>query len=284
MSIVMVSAFVGCGLAALLGPAIVEKEPLVSAQAFTEKAAGSLNDRLPAAEPRVLGELVIALKDEKGRETVVSVGNFYYDHACNEDKRAGAIDALVAALTEQRSERARTLDRARIVPIVRSRHWLAETERLLKVQAPGQALLVENLSDELVIVYAEDRAEVPRFLMADEKVGLKGAALRKRATDNLLRIFSRVQMRGHEDFLVVSGGDYAASIVLLDFASYQPKGSPLAVAAPTTNVLLLGSAQHRETLAAMRKYAVELAGPHRAPPAGTLLIFRGGGFVRLAPE
>ena len=136
MSIVMVSAFVGCGLAALLGPAIVEKEPLVSVQAFTEKAAGALNDKLPASKPRVLGEMVIALKDEKGRETVVSVGNFYYDHACNEDKRAGAIDALVAALTEQRSVRARTPDRARIVPIVRSRHWLAETERLLKIQAP----------------------------------------------------------------------------------------------------------------------------------------------------
>ena len=120
--------------------------------------------------------------------------------------------------------------------------------------------------------------------MADEKVGLKGAALRKVATDNLLRIFSRVQMRGREDFLVVTGGDYAASSVLLDFSSYQPKGHLLAVAAPTTNVLLLGGAQHHETREAMRKHAVALAGRNRTPPAGRLFIFRGGRFVRLAPE
>jgi uncharacterized protein YtpQ (UPF0354 family) len=254
----------------------------LSTRVFTEKVAEALRAKLPQRTITVAGELLILLKDARGGTTELSVANLYHDYKSNPANLAAIVDVYVAGLSEKRSAK---LDRARIVPVIKDREWLASNHSHFKASGVAQQHVYEDFNKELVIVYAEDSENRMRYLTNDEDIGVDRKELRKLAVANLLRILPKIEMRQHDDVfaMLTAGGDYEASLLLLDDIwsgdQIKVKGD-VVVAVPAKNVVLVTGSQNRKGLSVVRKMAAELASQNRYRLTDTLFVYRDGRFTR----
>src|SRR5689334_6017257 len=91
----------------------------LSQEAFTRELARALTTALPSSTVTVTGHLQIAVKDASGRDLTLVLTRTYEDYA------AGArFEVVVKAVVERLSQPAKaaaTVDRSRIVPVIKHR-------------------------------------------------------------------------------------------------------------------------------------------------------------------
>lgn len=177
------------------------------------------------------------------------------------------------------------LDSARIVPLIKDRHWLAGLQRFFKERDATQQPVFDDLNAELAVVYAEDTPKAMRYLSSRENLGVARSELRALAVDNLLRLMPPIEMRQSIDgfFMITSHADYGASLLLVDeiWSGGQIKvDGDIVVAVPAKDVILAGGANHGKSLTAMRATAQKIA-KGRYGLVDTLFVYRGGRFQRL---
>ena len=149
-----------------------------------------------------------------------------------------------------------------IIPIIKDSEYCAI------VKDPSK-LLREHLVGDLWIVYAADLPDSTRSLSDEERDGLGIAQdeLRELSISNLLRILPEIERHGDGPwYLLTAGGDYVASILLLDHVWKQLEeeidGDIVAVA-PARDVLLYTSSKSSEGLVQIRDRARDIfAGGH----------------------
>ncbi len=201
------------------------------------------------------------------------LNNDYDDYQKNPGSKMEII-ARYVALAVSVSKELGKLEPGRIIPLVRDRAWLEEMHAA-KTKAGAtetEELACEELSEELVVVYAEDLPTHLSFLSAKSltAAGLELASLRQAACKNLLQSLPRIEF--HEsgsDFYAVDTGGYAEpSLILIDSVwegrRLKVKGEHV-FAIPTRDTLLVTGSGTPEGIARMRAKAEEIyrSGPYR---------------------
>ena len=268
-----------CGL--MLGGAMAQD---TAARKFTEAVAQGLAAKMPTSKIAVTGDLTISIKRANGSEAILSVANLYSDYRRDPASLNAIIDVYAAGLNEAKPPGAPAgLDRTRIVPVVKDRAWLEESQRSIKAQAPTQEFLSEDLNAQLVILYAEDTANRTRYLMAHEYAGDR-KELRTLAVDNLIRLLPKIEMRQDEDVsLLTAGGDYEASLLLFDsmWNDGQIKvNGDIVVAIPSKDLLLVTGSKNRKGLATMRELTKKVVAQSRYRITEDLFVYRKGRFTK----
>lgn len=249
---------------------------MLSPQDFTERFAQSLGAALPGATVRATQALRLDIRSG-GNTAQVNLANVYGEYKGS----PGRFDELVGIFAEAvRNPVPPPLERARIVPVLKPRAWLAEIAPLFHTR--GQELLSDPFNDELAVVYVEDRGRRARYLGSSENVGDRGG-LRALAVDNLRRMLPKIRLEQYDIGLMALsvGGDYEPSLLLFDdlwrSGSIAVDGE-IVVAMPTRDMLLVTGSHNGKGLDAMRRIVAKLAAePHRL--TDRLFVYRGGRFV-----
>jgi uncharacterized protein YtpQ (UPF0354 family) len=198
------------------------------------------------------------------------------------------LDRYVASLLET-AAMPETLDRTRIIAVVKSRTWLDEMAATMSARGSKTEPHVyerEPLADGLWIVYAEDTPRNIRYFTADElrAAGVERQDLRALALRNLKQLLvSRVEVERGTISMVTAGGDYEASLLLLDEVWARPdlraKGE-IVVAVPARDLLLVADSADIVAIDKLRLLAMRLHDKASHPLSDQLFVYRGGRFVR----
>lgn len=174
----------------------------------------------------------------------------------------------------------------RIVPIIKSRSWLAESHNVAAGKAAPFDFLTEELNTELVVVYVEDENKVLRYLNAAQlnAIGVPRQDLRALALENLMRLLPQIQLHSAGPVsMLTAGGNYEASLLLVkDFwggGKVQVAGE-IVVAVPSRDVVLITGSHNPDGLAQLSKLA-RASRPAKASFQLTqsLFVYRDGQFL-----
>jgi uncharacterized protein YtpQ (UPF0354 family) len=218
----------------------------------------------------------LSLKTAEGTEHTLYLQNFWIQSRENLTEGSEVIERYVSVVSGFGKEIEAT--RNAVIPLVKDQTYI-------DFLGEGTSVPIVHLAADLWIVYAVDRDTNITTLSEIEMVALEltHKDLRDLATENLRNILPPVECHGEGPwFLLTAGGDYVASLLLLDsvwdFAAKEVKGDPVAVA-PTRDVVLFPSADSVEGLAAIRRRAEELASTSDHVVSSTLLRRIGDGWV-----
>jgi len=210
----------------------------------------------------------LSLKTAEGTEHKLYLENLWIQ--CRDDLAEGneVIERYVAVVKEFGKEIKATRDA--VVPLIKDQTYI-------DFLGEGTSVPIEHLAADLWIVYAVDRDTNITSLSEREMIALElpREDLRDLAAENLRNILPPVECHGEGPwFLLTAGGDYVASLLLLDwvweFAAERVDGQVVAVA-PTRDVVLFTGAGSAEGLAAIRQRARELVSTSDHVVSPTLL-------------
>jgi len=180
--------------------------------AFRDRVCAVLREKIPAATIEATGELDIRITGLPGGKTLnVWLGRAYEEFS----KAPREADEIIArhvrgavAVVDDR-----VVERHQIVPIIRSRAWLAS-----QLETPGFDPWYENYNADLVLIYADYREGIRYRVRSDfEPLGLTGETIRELAIANLTRMIEQINVVGGEGcYLLGAGGTFDSSLVLLD--------------------------------------------------------------------
>ena len=177
-------------------------------------------------------------------------------------------------------------ERQHIVPIIKSRSWLAESRHTPADNTQPFDFLTEEFNAEMVVVYVEDQNKILRYLNAAQlaALGVKRQDLRALALENLMRLLPQIQLHSAGPVsMLTAGGNYEASLLLVkDFwggGKVQVAGE-IVVAVPSRDVVLITGSGNPDGLAQLKKLA-RASRPAKASFQLTqsLFVYRDGQFL-----
>jgi uncharacterized protein YtpQ (UPF0354 family) len=183
-----------------------------------------------------------------GKQVVQSLGNAYTAYAKTPTDMdailAAHLDAAPAAVKPDAATR-----RATIMPVVKTRMWLAASTKQLQAAGAGDGdrFVAEPLTDELMTVYVEDRPDAMSYVAPDHLADLEITrdALMPLALENLRRLLPQLTIEGEEGcYGVRLDGNYDASLVFLteDWRDrVQIEGDPVVVIPAREELLVCGT-------------------------------------------
>src|ERR1700734_1542501 len=141
--------------------AVPVKAETLTRRAFTDAFAAAAAAAMASATVTVKDDLYVDTRDAGGETTTSDLRNAYERYVSDPGHFADVIRRYVAVLAEtvQASNAKGSIDRSRIVPVLKSQRWLDSVRRPSKGAgaAPASEPLNEPFKDELAIVYAEER-------------------------------------------------------------------------------------------------------------------------------
>jgi len=267
-----------------------QAKPL-SPREFTAAFAAALRAELPTATVVVKRDLELVVKNGDGKDTTSFLDNAYREYTASpQSELQNVIHKYITSLTEAQRSKEAKLDPAQVVPIIKDRGWLAETQAALKSR--GTKSLPEYISepynDELSVLYAEDTPNNIRYLAAKdlEDAGVLRADWRALAVANLKRMLPKLELRaGPLVSMIVAGGNYEASLLLLDDLWTQGAipakvDGDVVVAIPSRDLLLVTGSRNAAGVAQLRALAAQLTKSASYSLTNTLFVYRGGRFTR----
>jgi uncharacterized protein YtpQ (UPF0354 family) len=260
---------------------------VLSKQAFTERMAQGLAEKLPAVKFSVAGELAITSIDAEGRESTGLLNDVYGEYTNDPAKLRSLIAKVARRMKQGAAGCCPKLDLRRIVPVIKDRPWLEQNRRVLHAKDPSQDFVFEDFIDDLIVVYAVDGKRAMRYLMANESFGDR-KDLRTRAVDNLWRILPKVEVHKHGDLIayVSAGGNYESSLLLSDtmWRDGQIKfDGETVIAIPARGALLVTGSSNHKGVSAVRELAAKVAAESSYRLTDKLFVYRDGRFVRFDP-
>lgn len=264
--------------------------PSLDAGQFTSRCAKALRKALPRVEVRVVRDLELRVVGGKGETHTVFLYNAFANYRSAPDDVDGVIARYVAAAVDAQQDTASDFSRERIVPVVKVHSWIEEARRAtVGAGKPARELPLvwEELSGDLVVVYAVDREKNMAFLPPKRfaELGLSKGDLRRLAVKNVMALLPRIETRGGDGlFMITAGGDYEASLLLADaFWEKRPvkvKGDYV-VAVPTRDLLLVSGSDDTAGIAKLREIARKAVGEASYALTDALFVRRDGRFVPL---
>jgi uncharacterized protein YtpQ (UPF0354 family) len=259
---------------------------------FAEEMARALRTALPAATVTITRDLELVITTP-GRNANVDLSNPYRDYTRDPQRLGVIVQTFVKALSAPLPAAAgtsATLDRTRIVPVIKDKQWLTETQNGLRAQGTQNVpdFAVERFNTELVIAYAQDEPGRTRYLTTAELAGEERAALRSRAVDNLKRLLPKIELQqGPQLSVITAGGDYEASLLLVDelWSGGQIKvDGDIVVAIPARDMLFITGSRNRAGLKALRELAAKAVAEEPHPLTATLFVYRNGRFGKFGRD
>jgi uncharacterized protein YtpQ (UPF0354 family) len=250
--------------------------PETTRQSFFLLYSRLLELRCGARELRYEEPDTLSLKTAEGGEHKLHLENLWIQSRQDLAEGREVIERYVSVVSGFGKE----IEAARdaVVPLVKDQTYI-------DFLGEENSVPIEHLAADLWIVYAVDRDINITSLTEKEMVALEltHKDLRDLATENLRNILPPVECHGEGPwFLLTAGGDYVASLLLLDsvwqFAAEEAKGDVVAVA-PTRDAVLFTNADSVEGLAEIRRRAKELVSTSDHVVSPTLLRRIGNGWV-----
>lgn len=259
----------------------------LSPEAFTQEYATRLRAALPERQVEILGPLKIRVTGGEGAEFNGFLDNAFAEYQQDPDARDDILDRHVGGVVAMSGE-IKPLVAANIVPVVKDRAWLAETDAAAlrsgaKTPPPH---LVDDINDVLIIVYGEDTPANIRYFGPEDlaKAGVERGKLRALAIDNLRRLLPEVEMHDAGDFkMLTAGGNYEACLLLLDNIWNADKlglSGEIVVAVPSRDLLLITSSDNAQGISRLRELADEVVAQNPYALTRELFVYRKGRFVR----
>jgi Protein of unknown function (DUF1444) len=256
---------------------------------FTAEFAQALTRAMPSTSVRITRPLQVIVRRADGSSATVNLGHLYEDYSPDPAWLDGVIKAHAERLAKPLPVKpAPPIDRARIVPLVKDRSWLAGLQERFNKQDPTQRPVFDELNAELIVVYAEDRDKITRYLTSSENLGVPRSELRDLAVENVMRLMPPIELRQSEDgfFLMTSHADYGASLLLVDQiwrGDQIEVNGDVVVAVPAKDAILVTGSRNRKALKGMREAAQRLA-KGRYGMIDTLFVYRKGRFVKFGRD
>jgi uncharacterized protein YtpQ (UPF0354 family) len=243
---------------------------------------------MPGLRVEVVGEKELRITDPMGKESTAFLDNAYTEYRQHPKDLSAVIQKFSAALVES-SREDESIDRSRIVPVVKDRNWIKEIQESTKSRGVKGTLenVFDDFNEELVVVYAEDNPKTVRYLTPEKlaNLGIERGELRALAVENLKRLIPQVEvLPGPEVSMVKADGDYEASLVLFDelWASPQIRvDGDIVVAVPSRGVLLFTGSRNPAGIAKLRELAAQDARKSPYHLTAELFVYRNGSFKRL---
>jgi hypothetical protein len=214
-----------------------------------------IQDRLPDRQLTLEEPTVVLVEAGKSARFRIYLGNLWLQLQGTPDGRRELVERhlrVTASMAQPRS----AIERRQIVPIIKDATYM---------KMGGSTVLAEHLAADLWVVFAVDREDWTENLNSEqiEPLGLEKASLHDIAVENLKMILPEIECHGEGPwFLVTAGGDYVASILLLDRVWEQLADrvdGDIVAAVPSRDVLLFTGARSTDGLVALREKAMEVS-------------------------
>jgi uncharacterized protein YtpQ (UPF0354 family) len=226
--------------------------------------------------------------DAKGGVATADLESAFIEYRLDPGELERVVRRYAAASLSGMSSERRPIDRSRIVPVVKSQHWIADYAALMKEQGFGdEAVAVHDLLNaELVVAYAEDRDRTYRFLVPGDvtQLGLDRDALALLARDNLAQLAPPPELvTGPYAYGIRVDGNYEASLLL--YPSWW-ESRPIkvdgdyVVAVPARDILMVTGSNNQAGIAQLRALARQTVQKAAHTIVDTLFVFRDGRFER----
>ncbi|ARP88052.1 hypothetical protein [Bordetella genomosp. 9] len=226
---------------------------VLDAGEFAEAYARAARTRFPkegiAVAPEVSGGAIqVRWSLPGGEQAVQSLGNAYSAYG----KAPADLDAIIAAHLDAAPAGARpdpAARRAAILPVIKTRMWLTAATKQLQAAGTGEGerFVAEPLTDDLLTLYVEDRADAMSYVAPGHLADLEVAkeALKPLALGNLQRMLAQVTIEGEDGcYGVRLDGNYDASLVFLSDEwrdRVQIDGDPVMAIPAREELLVCGS-------------------------------------------
>ena len=255
---------------------------------FTREFAKKVGPTLPGFTVDIKGERELRITNAKGKESTMFLDNAYAEYVHDPQALSAIVRKYGAGLAEFPGEGV-SIDRSRIVPIVKDRKWLAEIRQSLTARGAKQPPenVFDELNDELIVVYAEDSPRSIRYLTPKNlsDIGIARGELRGLAVENLKRLIPKIEVRPGPLFsMVKADGNYEASLLLFDdlWSNAQIKvDGDFVVAIPARDVLLVTGSRNPAGIVKLRELAAQIVRESSYHLTDQLFVYRKGSFQRL---
>ncbi|HKB59933.1 MAG TPA: DUF1444 family protein [Gallionellaceae bacterium] len=266
--------------------AAAAQEPL-SADQFTKAVSHAISKTVPHVRVEIIRPLQLKVVAQDSRETTCFLDNAFASYQQAPNDKDEVIKKCVASYVEILNEQP-GIDPTRVIPVIKDRGWLNEiAQSALETGAKEPPKYIhESLNQDLIVVYAEDTETNIKYLTPDElnETGIERRQLRKEAQANLERILPAIEKHGGDGvFMLTAGGDYEASLLLLDFVWTKenlPVKGDFIIAIPTRDLLLITGSNDQAGIEKVMKLSKEAYanGAYRLTPE--LFVFRSGHLER----
>ncbi|MFC4309534.1 DUF1444 family protein [Steroidobacter flavus] len=271
----------------LVALAVHAAADVLSPEQFTEEFRAALAAAIPNATVTVAEPLHLTIKVPEREAARAFLDNAYSEYSGNPKAKADLIARYVASFAES-TKGSGPLNPQQIVPVIKDRAWSKEMQRAAKARGvDGPALqVIEDLNQDLVIVYAEDTPQNIRYFGPDDlqDAGVQKEKLRALAVENLRRILPPAEaVNGPLFSMLTAGSDYVPSLLLLDEIWSGDKlkvEGEIVIAVPTRDVLLFTGSNNKEGVKKLREVArkAHADGPYSL--TDRLFVYRRGKFER----
>jgi len=258
----------------------------LTSQQLTDEYVAAVRAAYPKATVTVLAPLRVQVKRETGAEGTAFLDNLYAEISRDPSRKQDLLQRHVASLGETiREPGTDSIDRERIVPLVKDRSWLSDMSR---AGGGGERLelIFETLNEDLLVVYGEDSPTSIRYFTKSvfEKSGIDRKELRALALRNLRRMLDGVDMLTIEGVnSLTAGGDFDASLLLIDEVwdkeKLQVKGE-IVIALPARNMLLFADTNDIAAVASLVGLANRVVSEDPYSLTSQLFVRRDGAFRR----
>jgi uncharacterized protein YtpQ (UPF0354 family) len=239
------------------------KSDILSPSQFTNEYADVLRKSMPGLKVEVVKDMELHVTTTDGSQSTAYLDNAYDTYKQDPKSKAEIINKFVAAGVETiaRSGKPEEVDRKLIVPIIKDRLWIEETRQAMIARGAKQIpeIVYEDLNSDLVILYAEDSPKNIRYLSPKdlETAQIDRKGLRRLACENLKRLLPKIERHGANGlFMVTAGGDYEASLLLLDSIwgdmRKEVRGD-VVIAIPCRDLLLVTGSEDGQNLDKMKQ-------------------------------
>jgi len=260
---------------------------LLSPERFTEEFRVALAAALPGRAVTVAEPLHLKIKGAGDEDASAFLDNAYDEYSLTPGKQGEVIARYVDSMA-QSAKGSGPLDPQQIVPVIKDRAWSKDMKRAARARGVdgGGQQVIEELNEDLVIVYAEDTARNIRYFGPKDlqEAGVHQDKLRVLAVENLRRILPPPQaVNGPLISMMTAGSDYVPSLLLLDeIWSGNELGveGEIVIAIPTRDVLLFTGSGNKEGVKKLRELARKAAADGPYSLTDRLFVYRAGKFQR----
>lgn len=266
----------------------LRKTKVLSPAEFTSRFARHFASSMPRLRVEVTGERDLRITNSKKEDFTAYMDNAYAEYLRHPEDLPTIFQKFGVGLAET-SREDDSIDRSRIVPIVKDRNWIREIKESTKSRGARNApeTVFDDLNEDLVVAYAEDTPETVRYLIPKNLVtlGIALGELRALAVENLKRLLPKIEvLPGPDATMVKADGNYESSLLLFhdlwDSPPFSVDGDIVA-AIPARGLLLVTGSQNAAGIAKLRELAAQASSQSSYPLTSEIFVYRNGYFKRL---
>jgi uncharacterized protein YtpQ (UPF0354 family) len=233
----------------------------VTVKEFTNQYFDSLTKRFPTAKFTIVDDSTIESKFNDN-DIRISIDNAYKEYQAEPDSLPKVLTKYLTVASELYSPKEKiSIDR--IVPIIKPISYLDDIKSVASKMGATKDIegVYEKYNDQLIIAYAEDTKNSIRYLTHDDirALSVSEDSIKQIAIRNLDKLLTNIQRKGGDGvYMLTAGGDYEASIILLDNVLTKeslPVNGDFIIAIPNRDMLLITGSNDKAGISKIKEVA-----------------------------